>query len=418
MYGLADCNNFFASCERLFNPSLEGRPVVVLSNNDGCVIARSNEAKALGIKMGQPLFQIRKLVSEANVAVFSSNYALYADMSDRVMLTLRALAPAVEVYSIDEAFLSFDGFQTIDLEEYGKRIARTVKRNTGIPISLGIAPTKTLAKVASKLCKQYPRLEGCCVMYREQDIAKVLAKFPIEDIWGIGRKYAKKLQTYGIATAEQFRALRPEWVEGAMSIVGLRTWKELHGVPCIEFDHAPSNKQTITVSRSFAGELTDYHSLNEALTTFVTMAAEKLRDQNSVASQMAVGIVTNTHREDQPQHYENHIIHFDTATSSTLEMASAASEALGKIFRQGYRYKKAGVTLSGLSPANQVQTQLFDPIDRAKHKALMTTMDEVNSRHGRSTIKLAAEGYAGIQSSRDHLSPRYTTCWDEIMVIK
>lgn len=418
MYGLADCNNFFASCERLFDPSLEGRAVVVLSNNDGCVIARSNEAKALGIKMGQPLFQIRELIKNADVAVFSSNYALYADMSSRVMQTLRTLTPSVEVYSVDEAFLSFDGFATESLPQYGRQIAKTVRRNTGIPISLGIAPTKTLAKVASKLCKQYPRLEGCCLMHREEDIEKVLSQLPVADIWGIGRQSAKMLAQYNIKTAEQFRRLRPEWVQGAMSVVGLRTWRELHGEPCIEYDDRPSDKQSITVSRSFAHEMTDITSLNEALMNFVAMAAEKLRNQGSVAAQMSVGIVTNRHREDQPQHYENHLIRFETPTDSTLELAAAAADALGKLFREGYRYKKAGVTLLHLSTANEVQTQLFDTIDRNKHRSLMEAIDGVNSRHGRSTIKLAAQGEGDTQSSRDHLSPRYTTSWDDILVIK
>lgn len=418
MYGLADCNNFFASCERVFDPSLEGRPIVVLSSNDGCVIARSNEAKALGIKMCQPFFQIRALAREANVAVFSSNYSLYSDMSDRVMQTLRQLAPSVEVYSIDEAFLSLDTFALDELTTYGRSIARTVRRNIGIPISLGIAPTKTLAKVASRLCKQYPKLEGCCLMHRDEDVAKVLDKLPIGEVWGIGRRSVAMLNGYGIRTAGQFCRLSPDWVQGKMSVTGLRTYKELHGEPCIEYDDRASDKQSITVSRSFAHELTDLESLNEALITFVSMAAEKLRNQGSVVAQMSIYILTNRHREDQPQHYENRIIRFDTPTDSTLEMASAAASALGGLFRPGYRYKKAGVTLLEISSSDQIQSQLFDPIDREKHKALMTTIDSLNSAHGRSTIMLASQAATYSQTTHDHLSPRYTTNWDEIMTIK
>lgn len=242
MLALCDCNNFFASCERVFNPSLNGKPVVVLSNNDGCIIARSEEAKAVGIKMGQPLYQAQELIKAHGVAVFSSNYNLYGDMSHRVMQTLKQYAPSIEIYSIDEAFLDFDGLPVETLQERGQEIARIVRRNTGIPVSIGIAPTKTLAKVASKLCKKYPKLKGACLMHRPEDITKVLSKFPIGDVWGIGRRYSKMLKGYGIETAEQFRQMQPEWVRTKMSIVGLRTWKELHGEPCIEFEHAVPDK--------------------------------------------------------------------------------------------------------------------------------------------------------------------------------
>ena len=242
MYGLCDCNNFFASCERVFRPELEGRPVVVLSNNDGCVIARSNEAKALGIRMGHPYFQIRDLEKRHNVAVFSSNFNLYGDMSRRVIWTLRRMVPAAEVYSIDEAFLDLRGIETGRLEELGRHISRTVRRNTGIPVSIGIAPTKTLAKIASKLCKEYPKLQGACLMYRPQDIEKVLRKFPIEDVWGIGRKHRRMLQAANVRTAWDF-VQRPEaWIRGRMGVTGLRTWKELQGEACIDFESAPPAK--------------------------------------------------------------------------------------------------------------------------------------------------------------------------------
>ena len=418
MLALCDCNNFFASCERVFNPSLNGKPVVVLSNNDGCIIARSEEAKAVGIKMGQPLYQAQELIKSHGVAVFSSNYQLYGDMSHRVMQTLKQYAPSIEIYSIDEAFLDFDGLPIETLQERGQEIARILKRNTGIPVSIGIAPTKTLAKVASKLCKKYPKLKGACLMYRPEDITKVLSKFPIGDVWGIGRRYSKMLKGYGIETAEQFRQMQPEWVKAKMSIVGLRTWKELHGEPCIEFEHAVPDKQSITVSRSFAKPITEIEPLQEVLSTFVAMAAEKLRKQSSVTRQMQIFILTNYHREDQPQHREGRLVQFPMPTDSTLEMVKAANKALKELYRKGYSYKKAGVILYDITPNTGIQSMMFDEIDRPKHKALMQTIDSLNAHHGRSTVALASQGTHGIPSNRDHLSPQYTTEWRDILKIK
>lgn len=418
MYGLCDCNNFFASCERVFNPSLNGQPVVVLSNNDGCIIARSEEAKAVGIKMGQPLYQAQEIIKRHGVAVYSSNYQLYGDMSHRVMQTLKQHAPSVEIYSIDEAFLNFDGLPVETLHARGQEIARIVRRNTGIPVSIGIAPTKTLAKVASKLCKKYPKLQGACLMYRPEDITKVLSGFPIGDVWGIGRRYSKMLKSYGIETAEQFRRQQPEWIKAKMSIVGLRTWKELHGEPCIEFEHQVPDKQSITVSRSFAKLLTEIEPLQEVLSTFVAMAAEKLRKQNSVTRQMQVFILTNYHREDQPQHREGKLIHFPLPTDSTLEMAKAANKALRELYRKGYGYKKAGVILYDILPNTGIQSMMFDEIDRPKHKALMQTIDSLNAQHGRSTVMLGSQGNGGIPSNRNHTSPQFTTQWSDILIVK
>ena len=235
MFGLCDCNNFFVSCERVFDPSLEGRPVVVLSNNDGCIVSRSNEAKALGIKMGQPLYQIQEYIDRYNVAVRSSNYQLYGDMSQRVMTTLKQHVPEIEIYSIDEAFLLLDGFPSERLKEFGERLARRVRRNTGIPVSIGISSTKTLAKIASKLCKKYPKLNSACLMQRDADIRKVLERFPIEDVWGIGRRQAKMFKECNIVTAAQFCDLSEEWIDNRLNITGKRTWLELKGRPCIEF---------------------------------------------------------------------------------------------------------------------------------------------------------------------------------------
>ncbi|MBR5455374.1 MAG: Y-family DNA polymerase [Bacteroidaceae bacterium] len=418
MFGLCDCNNFFVSCERVFDPSLNGRPVVVLSNNDGCVVSRSNEAKALGIKMGQPLYQIRDFINKYEVKVYSSNYHLYGDMSQRVMATLKQHAPAIEIYSIDEAFLLLEGDSTEKLKRYGEELARTVRRNTGIPVSIGMSQTKTLAKIASKLCKKYPKLNSACLMYKEEDITKVLDKFAIGDVWGIGRRHGKMLAECGIHTAAQFTALSETWVQNRMGITGVRTWLELKGTPCIEFSHEDSDKQSITVSRSFSKELYEFEEVKETVTTFASIVAEKLRRQHSVAQELQVYIITNRHRNDKPQYYECGQILFPTATDSTLEIVKAATAELKRIFRKGYGYKKSGVRVGRISPANTVQATLFDTIDRPKHKRLMETIDRINAGMGRESIRLVTQGTITDHTNREHLSPQYTTKWDEILVVK
>ncbi|MFI3262478.1 MAG: Y-family DNA polymerase [Rikenellaceae bacterium] len=418
MFGLCDCNNFFVSCERVFNPSLEGKPVVVLSSNDGCIIARSNEAKALGLKMGQPVFQVRELIKRQNVVVFSTNYQLYADMSARVMDSLKRLVPEIEVYSIDEAFLNLDGFAQDELHDFGLRIAKIVKRNTGIPVSIGIAPTKTLAKVASKLCKQYPKLEGCCFMHRPENIKKVLNTYSINDIWGIGRRYADMLKLNGVITAEDFRHKSPEWVRSRMSIVGLRTWKELHSEPCIEFEHERPDRQTICVSRSFATEFTAIEPLQEALASFVSRAAEKLRKQNSIAGQMQVFIRTNRHRQGDMQHCEDKIVRFHRATDSTLELVKQGSVTLKALFKEGYSYKKVGVILSDIKPNTNVQAVMFDEIDREKHSSLMNVIDSINAQYGSNSLSVGLGSGVGMKVNSQHRSPLYTTKWEDILVVK
>lgn len=417
MVGLCDCNNFYASCERVFNPSLIGRPVVVLSNNDGCIVARSNEAKAIGIKMGEPLFKARELILRHNVAVFSSNYQLYGDMSQRVMMTLKELVDSVEVYSIDEAFLDFSNNPIESLQSHGVALCQTVRRNTGIPVSIGIAPTKTLAKVASKLCKKYPKLNGCCLMHRPEDITKVLITYPIEDIWGIGRRYSKMLKECGIHTAEQFRQQSREWVKVRMGIVGVRTWLELHGEPCIELEHTGADRKSICVSRSFAKEYTTIEPLQEAVATFVAMAAEKLRQQKGVAAKMQLFLMTNRFREGSNFFYDNEMITFSTPTDSSLELIEAATKGLRRLVRLGCGYKKAGVVLSEISPNVSTQIGLFDEIDRPKHKALMKTMDALNDRMGRGAVSIAAQGEL-THSNSENVSPRCTTQWDEILKVK
>ncbi|MBR5610119.1 MAG: Y-family DNA polymerase [Bacteroidales bacterium] len=418
MYGLADCNNFFVSCERVFRPDLQGKPVIVLSNNDGCAVARSNEAKALGIKMGVPLFQVRDIVEKHGVTVFSSNYALYGDMSNRVQTTLRQMVPAVEVYSIDEAFLDLRGLEHTDLDALAKNISSVCKRNTGIPVSVGIAPTKTLAKIASKLCKQYPKLRGGCYMHRPQDIEKVLRKFPIEDVWGIGRRYSKRLKAYGVNTAWDFTQLEPRWIQQEMGVVGMNIWNELRGKPSIEFETHIQDKQQICVSRSFSKEIYDFEALAEQVSLFTSMACEKLRKQKSACHYVLVFLLTNRHKESAPQHMEGRTIAFPVGTDSTLEINESVLKALRAMYKQGYGYKKAGAILSGIIPKASVMPDMFDTVDRQKHDHLMSVVDTINAKNGHSGVYFASQSLEGIRMNRQHLSQRFTTEWDEVITVK
>lgn len=417
MFGLCDANNFYASCERVFNPSLIGRPVVVLSNNDGCVIARSNEAKELGIAMGAPYFQIKQLAHRANVAVFSSNFVLYGDMSHRIASLLKKYVPT-EIYSVDESFLDMSGIDESKLDVLGHEIARTVKQYTGIPVSIGIAPTKTLAKIASKLCKQYPKLKGCCFMHRQQDIEKVLRKFPIEDVWGIGRRYAKMLKANGVDTAWDFTQLTPEWVRKRMSVVGLRMWKELRGEACIGFEQAPADKKQIATTRTFAHDIDDFGELHQSVAQYVAACAEKLRKQNSVCGEIVVFILTNRHKDNIPQHYESHLLKLSVPTDSTLELTKYASGLLRQIYRKGYAYKRAGVILSDISSKTGTQRDMFDATDRDKHDRLMKAVDGLNASYGKPKIVTAAEGFERFKMNRQHLSGKPTTDWSQIIRVK
>ncbi len=417
MIGLCDCNNFFASCERVFRPDLDGKPVVVLSNNDGCIIARSNEAKALGIKMGTPLFQARDVIEQNNVSVFSSNYQLYGDMSNRVISILKETVPAIEVYSIDEAFLNLEGLPLDGLQQKGRDLSARIKKDTGIPVSIGIAPTKTLAKIASKLCKQYPKLRGCCLMYRPQDIEKVLRKFPVGDVWGIGRKYRRKLQLMGVSTAWDFCSLPRAEVSRLMSVTGVKTWLELHGEPCIGFDEVPQDRQTICVSRSFAHDMTDLGQLDAAVATFTSKVAEKLRARKLKASVIHVFILTNRHRDEKPQDYSIRTTGFEVATNSTIELTQAASEALKAIYKKGFGYKRAGVMVTDLVDSDKVQGVFFDTVDHEKQDRLMKVIDSINSVSGRSTVRIASNGEMDDFSTRSRVSKRYTTRWDELMEV-
>lgn len=417
MYGLCDCNNFFASCERVFRPDLEGRPVVVLSNNDGCIVARSNEAKALGIGMGQPYFQVKKLLEQHQVAVFSSNYTLYGDLSRRVMATLRGEVPEIEIYSIDEAFFDLEGMSE-PLDELGRNIRQRIRRNTGIPVSIGIAPTKTLAKIAAKLAKQYPKLNGCCYMHRTEDIRKVLSRFPLRDVWGIGRRYGKLFDQMHILTAQQFVELPEKWVQGRMGVTGVRTWRELQGIPSLPIDNLTDSKQQISHSRSFPHEIYTLSELEPIVAEFTTRCAEKLRGQGSRCRTISCYLLTNRHREDQPQHAEALQHTFEEAIDSTLQLVKVARALLRRLYREGFGYKKAGVVLGGFEAANNQQQSLFGAAQDERHTRLMGVMDELNRHYGQGLVKTAAEGQKPFQMNREHISRRYTTDWNELLTVK
>ena len=415
MFALADCNNFFASCERVFRPDLQGKPVIVLSSNDGCAIARSNEAKALGIKMGAPFFKIKDIVEKHGVAVFSGNMALYGDMSRRVKWVLEENAPAVEVYSIDEAFLDLRGMSGIDFDAYAKEISAKCWKLTSIPVSIGIAPTKTLAKIASKLCKQYPKLRGGCYMHRPQDIEKVLRKFPIEDVWGIGRKSAAKLQARYIKTAYDFTQLPETAVRSMMGITGLRTWKELQGIPCIEFEDGFEAKQSICVSRSFSSEIYELGDLQEQIANFAATLAEKLRKQGSVTSEIAVFAYTNRFKEDQPQTHSSALVTFPTPTAGQKSIITSAVKAARDLFRSGYGYKKAGVIATGVMAESEATPSLFDdPHALEQEQKITEALSAINSTFGDGTIKLAVQGSGNIKTTCQKQSPHYTTRWTDL----
>jgi DNA polymerase V len=418
MFALADCNNFFASCERVFRPDLQGKPVIVLSNNDGCAVARSNEAKALGIKMGDPLFKIKDIVNKHKVAVFSGNMALYGDMSQRVRWVLEDFAPSIEVYSIDEAFLDLRGMQNIDFNQYAKTISKTCYKLTSIPVSVGIAPTKTLAKIASKLCKQYPRLQGGCYMHRPEDIEKVLRKYPIEDVWGIGRRTTAKLKLMGINTAYDYTQLSETRVRSLFNITGLRIWKELQGIPCIEFEDGFEAKQSICVSRSFSSEIYEIKELQEQIANFSASMAEKLRKQCSVVSEIVVFAYTNRFKENEPQTHGSALISFITPTADVRVIVSKAVAATKALFKEGYGYKKAGVIATKISSDKCIMHSLFEDTEATEREHKITTvLDTINKTFGKGTVKLAVQGSGHIKSSSDNQSPHYTTLWTDIPTV-
>ncbi|GEM54589.1 SOS mutagenesis and repair protein UmuC [Flavobacterium branchiophilum NBRC 15030 = ATCC 35035] len=418
MFALVDCNNFYASCQRVFEPHLIGKPVVILSNNDGCVIARSNEAKALGIPMGAPAFEYKKLFEEHHVFVYSSNYALYGDMSSRVMNTLSTFSPEIEVYSIDEAFLKLEGFEYFDLDEYGLKIQKTVTKNTGIPISIGFAPTKALAKVANKIAKKFPeRTKNVYVIDTDEKRIKALKWTKIEDVWGIGRKYAKRLQAKNIRNAYQFTELTDDWVRKEMAVVGLRLKHELEGKPTLDLE-SPKSKKMISTTRSFEKSLTKFEDISERVSTFTASCSEKLRRQNSHCNMIMVFVLTNYHRQDQPQYSRNIVINTDFPTNSTIELNKYAQIGLKAIFKEGYYYKKAGVIVMGLTPNDQTQLSLFNT-SNPKHQPLMSVVDRLNKSYGKNKIKFGNQSLGRQwKMKQEKLSNSFTTRIDEIITIK
>ena len=418
MFALVDCNNFYASCQRVFEPHLIGKPVVILSNNDGCVIARSNEAKVLGIPMGAPAFEYKKLFEDNNVFVYSSNYALYGDMSSRVMNILSTFSPQIEVYSIDEAFLKFQGFEMFDLDEYGVRIQRTVTKGTGIPISVGFAPTKALAKVANKIAKKFPeQTQSVYTIDNEEKRIKALKWTKIEDVWGIGRKHAKRLKNIKITNAYQFTQLNDDWVRKEMAVVGLRLKHELQGKPTLNLE-APKNKKMIATTRSFEKMYTKFEDISERVSTFTASCSEKLRKQESHCNMIMVFVQTNHFRKDQPQHSRNIVIKTDFPTNSTIELNHYAQIGLKQIFREGYHYKKAGVIVMGLTPNNETQLSLFNT-SNPKHQPLMSIIDKMNKSYGKNKIKFATQSIdRQWKMKQEKLSPSYTTRINDIVSIQ
>ena len=418
VFALVDCNNFYASCERVFNPKLRNKPVVVLSNNDGCVVARSNEAKALGIGMGVPEFQIRPLLKAHDVQVLSSNYALYGDMSQRVMETLEQFCPDLELYSIDEAFLSLSGFTSRNLTEYGRTIRFTVKRWTGIPVSVGIAETKALAKIANRVAKRTPDMGGVFDLFACPDRDALLGRIAVEDVWGIGPNHARFLRQHGITTALQLRHADDQFIRTHMGVVVLRLVMELRGVSCLDLEQCPVPKQGITCSRAFGTMVGTLAEMEEAGSSYTTRAAEKLRAEHLAATVLTVFLHTNPF-QDTPQYYNALTRKLPVATDSTPELIRSAIEGIRTIYRKGFLYKKVGIMLTGLVPASQVQTDLFDQHDRARSKKLMTALDSINNRFGSGTLHYASNGNTKAWRTQfRHRSPAYTTSWDDLPIVK
>jgi len=417
LFALVDCNNFYVSCERVFNPGLEGKPVVVLSNNDGCIISRSNEAKALGIKMAVPFFEVRNLIQKANVQVYSANFTLYGDMSRRVIGTLAQFTPEREIYSIDEVFLSLSGFLRVGLSDFARQIVATVKKWTGVPISIGIAPTKTLAKLANKQAKKLPGSKGVVDWSAVPDPGERLAQIEVGDIWGIGPSGEKRLKNWGIHTALELREADDKWVLKRMGIVGQRILFELRGISCLPLEMVRPARKSVLCSRSFGRAVEKLDELKEAVAEFTSQAAETLREDRLSAKYLTVFCITRPHSEEAQTRSQT--AQLPVATDSTPELIRYALQETEKIFFPGGRFKKAGVALSGLVPTGEVQTDIFDGKNRRRAGKLMQALDELNGRLGPGALRFAAAGL--LQSWRmksSHRSPRCTTHWNELLEVR
>lgn len=420
MYALVDCNNFFVSCERVFRPDLEGKPVLVMSGNDGCVIARSNEVKALGIGMGTPLFRIRDIIEREHITCFSTNFSLYGDISSRIMSLLSRHTESLQQYSIDEAFLRLDHLNPDECKPYCERIVREIRSGIGVPVSIGIAHTKTLAKVASKFAKKHPGYNGACSILTDEQRVKALSLFPIEDVWGIGRKNFNKMQMAGVRTALDLASHDEQWVSNLFSRPGIATWQELRGVDCIELFDLPE-KKSITVSRTFASGITDRRVIESMLADFLVSCCEKLRRQRSVCQQMTVFAMSSRFRTDTPGHYLSSLVCLPQPTSNVQEMLGYMLTAFRREYRYGVPYKRAGIILSQISNGNAVQRSFFDERDRERDGRIQVAFDAVNHKFGRNRLRYAVQSSAEVRKDNfrlEHLSPRYTTSLDEIMTIK
>lgn len=420
MFCLVDGNNFFVSCERVFNPYWNDRPILVLSNNDGCVIARSNEVKKLGIKMGTPAFQIVDLIQEYGIGVYSGNQNLYGDMSCRVMSLLSSYSPDVEVYSVDESFLDFSGFDNIDLNEYTRSMIRTVTKGTGIPVSAGVAGTKTLAKVANKFAKKYPAYKGVCIIDNEEKREKALKLTDIGDVWGIGSRYRRKLERFNVNTAYDFSLMPVAWVRKEMTVFGERVWKELNGEPCLDLDLVAPRKKQICTSRSFGSTIFEYSDMEEAVSTFAGMCASKLRKQHSCAFSLMLFVAHANSSFDGKRHsYVNSIAKLPVPSNSTGEIVRHALIALRNIYRKGVGYKKAGVIVMDVIPDNAIQQNLFFAEDHKKLSQLMEVIDSLNSGLPKSQVTLAVQGTKERRwkLKQEHLSPCYTTNLSDVLTV-
>tara|TARA_B100001250_G_scaffold414516_1_gene453472 strand:+ start:2990 stop:4255 length:1266 start_codon:yes stop_codon:yes gene_type:complete len=418
MFALIDCNNFYASCERVFNPKLDKKPIVILSNNDGCVISRSNEAKLLEIPMGAPAFKYNTYFKKNKVHVFSSNFPLYGDMSNRVINILNKYTPNIEIYSIDEAFLEFKGFENYDLEKYGEDIRKTVLKWTGIPVSIGFAPTKALAKVANKISKKFnKKTKGVYIINSEEKKEKALKWLKIKDIWGIGFKHAERLKNYKINRAYDFTALPNDWVRKQMGVVGLRLKKELEGKSVLSLEENRSPKKAIATTRSFEKNLKEFEDLKERISTFSICCSEKLRYQKSNCNSIYVFVKSNRYQKNKLQYRNGIVMTLPYGSNSSITISKYAVKGLKKIYKKGVEYKKAGVIVMGLIPNNKTQLNLFEK-ENPKHQTLMKTLDFITKKQGPNKIKLGSQDLKKIwKMKQTKLSKKYTTCLNQIIKV-
>jgi len=425
IFALVDCNNFYVSCERIFNPNLESKPVIVLSNNDGCCVARSNEAKNLGIKMGEPFFKVKELVAKNNVQVFSSNYELYGDISNRVVQTLFTFTPDIEVYSIDEAFLNLKNLVVSDFTNKGVEIREKILNWVGIPVSVGIAPTKTLCKIANELVKKNKNYKGVLSLINKSndEIDDILKKIDVSDVWGIGRQYSKKLYEEDINTAFDFKYSNPKFIQKIMTINGLRTQEELKGISCIPLEHEIPDKKGICTSRSFGRYVTTFNELKEAISSYITIASEKLRGQNSKCYKITIFIRTNHFRTTDRQYSNAKSYHFLESTSYTPDLIKAGISLLKQIYKEGYKYQKAGVFLTEIVPESEIQKSLFN-VDNFQYKSpkkdlLIKKIDEINSQHGNNSIIFASSGIRKEWKTKtEKRTPHFTTNVNDLLKIR